>query len=137
MTAPSSIARWKVFLPNGELPLTYRRWYSVTWDKLLLQAYASVVMPPQEKTNLWVNTLSMHRVKTLLPEYAHRNKSPKSDHSAGPSWPVFLRPKGWHTILLWKKLCLKSTWNSMQSRPNWKTITKICRTWNLPYRKVN
>ena len=57
--------------------------------------------------------------------------------SAGPNCRVSRKQNVWPNILLWKKPCRKSTRNLMNSRPNWKITTTICRTWNLPCRKAN
>ena len=66
-----------------------------------------------------------------------RNRLQRSVHSAGRNWQVSVKKNVLPNIRQWKRLCRKSIRSWMLSRPNWKIIIKICRTWSSPFRMAN
>ena len=134
---PSSIVRWKGFLPNGARLSAYRLWCSAIWAILPLPVYVSLVMPVTEKISSMVNTWSTHKAKTWWLVSVHRNRSRRLVRSVGRNVPVFQKKTASPNILQWKKPCRKSIGNWTNCKQSWKTIIMICRIWNSPYRKEN
>ena len=107
--------KWTTFLIHGELLLTFKQWCLVTWVKHQELVLHSLVTLQLVNQDLWVNTLWTHKVKTLL-----------------------------LVLELLKKLkhLLKNTIqqfinNFLTLLQNLKSISTICKIWNLPFKKVS
>ena len=102
---------WMTFRGTGELQSMYSQWYSEIWAIPPVQALPLRETPPPEQRAFMANIWSTHRVRTLLQESVRRSPLPD-----------------------WKKTCRNAMRNFWKLQTVWKSITVICRIWNLPLR---
>ena len=102
-----------IFHIHGELLSMYRWWLSATWERHPVQVLPLPVTRQPVRIVLWVNSFWMPRVKMLWPVSVHHRR-----------------------FLICRRLCRMFMTSLLVSAINLKTITEICRIWNLLLKTV-